>query len=92
MLSALATTYYSMNSAITKEDATHYPAEFLNSVDIASLLPYVLTIKCGMPVMVLHSPIPPKLMNGTRCIVTKTKPVGRENKKILDFTQQTSTL
>ena len=44
MTSAPATTCYAANSAITEEDATHYPVEFLNSVEVTGL-PSHLTSK-----------------------------------------------
>ena len=74
MMSAPAQTYCSVNSIITEEDAIHYPVEFLKSIEISGLPPHILTVKCGMPVMVLRAINPPKLMNGTRCVVTKTMP------------------
>lgn len=67
-------TYVSVNSAVSEDDATHYPVEFLNSIELAGLPPHTLTLKIGMPVMVLRSLNPPKLMNGTRCLVTQTMP------------------
>ena len=74
MMSAPAQTYCSVNSTITEEDTIHYPVEFLKSMEISDLPPHILTVKCGMPVMVLRAINPPKLMNGTRCVVTKTLP------------------
>ena len=72
MMSAPAKIYCSVNSTITEEDAVHYPIEFLNSIEISGLPPHILAVKCGMPVMVLRAINPPKLMNGTRCVVTST--------------------
>ena len=74
MMSAPAQTYCSVNFTITEEDAIHHPVEFLNSIETSGLPPHILTVKCGMPVMVLRAINPPKLMNGTRCVVTKTMP------------------
>ena len=74
MMPNLPTTYSAVNTAISDEDATHYPTEFLNSIELSGLPPHLLQIKIGMPVMVLRSLNPPRLMNGTRCIVTKSLP------------------
>ncbi|GFR71996.1 ATP-dependent DNA helicase PIF1 [Elysia marginata] len=70
-MSALPEIYHSINTTLSDEDAAHYPTEFLDSIEIAGLPPNKLSIKTGMPVMVLRSLNPPRLMNGTRCIVTK---------------------
>lgn len=56
---------------MSEDDATHYPPEFLNSIELAGLPPHILSLKVGMPVMILRSLNPPRLMNGTRCIVSK---------------------
>ena len=72
MMPASSKLYNSTNTAVSDDEATHYPQEFLNFIEISGLPPYKLNIKVGMPVMVLRSLNPPRLMNGTRCIVTKT--------------------
>ena len=56
---------------ISDGEATHYPPEFLNSIETSGLPPHKLNIKIGMPVMVLRFLNPPRLMNDTRRIVTK---------------------
>ena len=63
--------YNSTDTAMSDDEATHYTPEFLNSIEASGLPPHKLNIKIGMPVMVLLSLNPPRLMNGTRCIVTK---------------------
>lgn len=66
-----ATVYASFDTPATDEDALQYPTEFLNSIEISGLPPHILSLKVGMPVMLLRSLSPPKLMNGTRCVVTR---------------------
>ena len=63
--------YKSIDNAISDDEATHYPLEFLNSIETSGLPPHKLNIKIRMPVMGLRSLNPPRFMNGTRCIVTK---------------------
>ena len=63
--------YESINTAVSDDEVTHYPPEFLNSIETSGLPPHKLNIKVGMPVMVLRSLNPPRLMNGTRCTVTR---------------------
>ena len=61
----------SIDTAISDDEVAHYPSEFLNSIETSGLPPHKLNIKIGMPVMVLRSLNPPRLMNGIRCIATK---------------------
>ena len=62
--------YKSIDADMSEDEATHYPSEFLNSIETSGLPPHKLNRKIGMPVMVSRSLNPPQLMNGTRCIVT----------------------
>ena len=71
MMPSSSNLYKSINTAVSDDEATHYPPEFLNSIETSGLPPHKLNIKVGMPVIVLRSLNPPRLMNGTRCIVTK---------------------
>ena len=66
-------TFTYIDSTITEEEAVHYPTEFLNSTEIAGLHSHKLTIKIGMPVMIMTSLSTPHIMNGMRC-VTKVSP------------------
>lgn len=59
---------------VEEEDATHYPTEFLNSVDLPSIPPHELLLKHGIPIMLMRNMAPPKLCNGTRLIVKKLLP------------------
>ncbi|GFO17469.1 hypothetical protein PoB_004397400 [Plakobranchus ocellatus] len=71
MMPGNSTTFMSIDSTLVEEETVHYPIEFLNSVDVAGLPSHRLTIKIGMPVKIMRSLTPPRIMNGTRCIVTK---------------------
>ena len=71
MMPASFKLYNSIDTDISDDEATHYPPEFLNSIETSGLPPHKINIKIDMPVMVLRSLNPPRLMNGTRCIVTK---------------------
>ena len=70
MMPASSKLYKSINT-VSDDEATHYPSEFLHSIETSGLPPYKLNKKIGMPVMVLRSLNPPRLMNGTRCTVTR---------------------
>ena len=71
MMPGNSTTFLSIDCTLTEEEALHYPIEFLNSIEVAGLPSHKLTIKIGMPVMIMRSLTPPRMMNGTRCIVIK---------------------
>ncbi|XP_064633638.1 ATP-dependent DNA helicase pif1-like [Lineus longissimus] len=62
-------TYRSFDTTLTTEEATHFPVEFLNSLNIAGLPPHKLALKIGCPIIVLRSLDPPSITNGTRCRV-----------------------
>ena len=63
-------TYYSVDSVKDVDDATLYPTEFLNSLDPAGLPPHTLTLKIGVPLMVVRN-LAPGIANGTRLILTR---------------------
>ncbi|QQP38138.1 ATP-dependent DNA helicase [Caligus rogercresseyi] len=48
---------------------THYPTEFLDSLDPSGLPPHVLTLKHGCPIMLLRNLDALRLCNGTHLIV-----------------------
>lgn len=60
------TEYQSINRVMEQEDATNYPIEFLNSLSAPSLPPHKLSLKIGVPIILLRNLSPPKLCNGTR--------------------------
>lgn len=62
-------TFTAINTVVQEEQTVHYPTEFLNSIEISGLPPHTLKIKPGIPVILLRSLLPPRLMNGTRCLV-----------------------
>ena len=71
MMPACSKLYKSINTAVSDDEATHYPPQFLNFLETSRLPRHKLNIKGGMLLMVPRSLNPPRLMNGTRCIVTK---------------------
>ena len=71
MMPASSKLYKSIDDDMSDDEATHYPPEFLNFFETSGSPPRRLNIKVGMPVMVLRSLNPPRLMNDTRRFVTK---------------------
>ncbi|QQP49651.1 ATP-dependent DNA helicase, partial [Caligus rogercresseyi] len=61
--------YRSVDSVTETDQVTHYPTEFLNSLDPSGLPPHVLTLKHGCPIILLRNLDAPRLCNGTRLIV-----------------------
>ena len=68
-LMARIPTHTSVNSMEDEEQFVKFPAGFLNSIEVSGLSQHILSLKVGMPVMLLRSIKPPELMNGTRCII-----------------------
>ncbi|XP_078251661.1 uncharacterized protein LOC144591268 isoform X1 [Rhinoraja longicauda] len=62
-------TYLSFNAVTEGTDATHFPTEFLDSVEISGLPPHKLELKKGSPIILMRNLAPPRLCNGTRMIV-----------------------
>lgn len=62
--------YTSYNSVVHQDDATTYPIEFLSSLAASGLPAHNITLKVGVPIMLLRNLSPPKLCNGTRLKVT----------------------
>jgi hypothetical protein len=48
--------YTSIDTALTEEEATHFPTEFLHSLDIPGLPPHILILKIGSPVICVNLP------------------------------------
>ena len=61
--------YDAFNSVPDGTNETHFPREFLDSLEIPGLPPHTLQLKKGSPVMLLRNLDPPKLCNGTRLII-----------------------
>jgi hypothetical protein len=66
-----ATTYKSIDTVMNQDDVINYPTEFLNSLDLPGMPPHVLTLKNGVPLILLRNINPPRLCNGTRLSVKK---------------------
>lgn len=64
--------YRSFDSIPDDEDAaTQHPVEMLNSLDPPGLPQHLLSLKPGMPVMLMRNLDPPLLCNGTRLTVVQ---------------------
>ena len=60
----------SVDSTVNPDDATHYPVEYINSLQTAGIPPHQLTLKKGAVVMLLRNlNIRGGLCNGTRLII-----------------------
>lgn len=61
--------YLSFNSVLEGTEATHYPTEFLDSIELSGLPPHKLELKKGAPIICMRNIDPPRLCNGTRLII-----------------------
>ncbi|XP_055614537.1 uncharacterized protein LOC129760881, partial [Uranotaenia lowii] len=57
--------YKSVDCMTNPEEATNYPTEFLNSLDLPGMPPHYLRIKVGSVIIMLRNLNQPKLCNGT---------------------------
>ena len=53
--------YRSVDTAISEDEANHFPVELLNSIDVSGLPPHTLCLKVVIPIIVLRSLDPPHL-------------------------------
>lgn len=65
--------YKSVDLVMDENEATNYPTEFLNSLDVPGLTPHNLKLKVGSVIILLRNPNAPKLCKGTRLIVKNLK-------------------
>ena len=63
--------YRSLDSVLDESQAVHFPIEFLNSLEVSGFPSHMLCLKLSAPIIILRSLDPPKVTNGTRCVITK---------------------
>ena len=63
--------YRSLDSVPDESQAVHFPIEFLNSLEVSGFPSHLLSLKLAAPIIILRSLDPPKVTNGTRCVITK---------------------
>ncbi|CAG9840664.1 unnamed protein product [Diabrotica balteata] len=63
--------FKSIDCVTNEDEATNYPIEFLNSLDVRDLPPHNLCLKVGSVVIMLRNINQPKLCNGTCLVVSK---------------------
>ena len=56
---------------MNQNEVVNYPTEFLNSLDLPDMPTHILTLKIGVPIILLRNINPPRLCNGTRLSVKK---------------------
>ncbi|XP_017461789.1 PREDICTED: uncharacterized protein LOC108355126 [Rhagoletis zephyria] len=64
-----AKVFNSIDTVLNEVEAVNYPTEFSNLLDSPGMPPHVLTLKVGVPIIVLRNLNPPQLCNGTRLTV-----------------------
>ena len=63
--------YRSLDSVLEESQAVHFPVEFLNSLEVSGFPSHLLSLKLAAPIIILRSLDPPRVTNGTRCVITK---------------------
>jgi hypothetical protein len=46
--------YYSVDTVLEKEDAVHFPTEFLNSLTSSGIPPHTLILKIEVPIILMR--------------------------------------
>ena len=59
---------YATDFVLNESQAMHFPIEFL---EVSWFPSHVLSLKLFAPIIILRSLDPPKVTNGTRCVITK---------------------
>ena len=65
------TTFHSIDTTESDDEAVLYPTEFLNSLNPSGIPYHTLSLKIGSPIIILRNLNPPIVTNGTRCVVRK---------------------
>ncbi|XP_060873906.1 ATP-dependent DNA helicase pif1-like [Metopolophium dirhodum] len=65
--------YRSIDTVTNIENAVHYPQEFFNSLNPSGLPPHELTLKIGIPIILLRNLSPPSMCNGIRLLTKELK-------------------
>ena len=63
--------YRSLDFVLDESQAVHLPVEFLNSLEMSGFPSHLLSLKLAAPIIILRSLDPPRVTNGTRCVITK---------------------
>ena len=60
-----------VDSVLDESQAVHFYTEFLNTLEVSGIPLHLLSLKLAAPIIILRSLEPPKVTNGTRCVITK---------------------
>ena len=63
--------YKSLDSVLDESQGVHFPIEFLNALEVSGFPSHLISLKVAAPMMILRSLEPPRVTNGTRCVITK---------------------
>ena len=66
-----STEYRSLDSVLHESQAVHFPIEFLTSLQVSGFRSHIQSLKISAAIFILQSLDPPKVTNGTRCVITK---------------------
>uniref|UniRef100_A0A0L8I4I1 DNA helicase Pif1-like 2B domain-containing protein n=1 Tax=Octopus bimaculoides TaxID=37653 RepID=A0A0L8I4I1_OCTBM len=77
--------YKSINKVVHTDNAVPYTVEFLNSLELASMLPHNFELKKGAVIMLLRNWGQPRLCDGACMVVTELQPHIIKAKSSLDI-------